>query len=208
VSRFEIAFELLLPATWLTMSIVVAAAGHPFAALPVSFIFFLTGLRLVHNAFHSVLGLPRRVTSGILWLLSLVMLGSMHAVRFNHLRHHRHLMNERDVEARSAGMSWYGALLFGPVFPLLLTWTALTEGNSRLRLAVLGQLLVNGGWLRPAGTGACEPSRGSMPLPGSSGSILARCWSSPEGRIQRGRRMKRRPFPHVVPTISAIGVSQ
>jgi hypothetical protein len=44
---------------------------------------------IVHNAFHGALGLSRRVTSAVLWVMSLVMLGSMNAVRFNHLRHHR-----------------------------------------------------------------------------------------------------------------------
>jgi fatty acid desaturase len=147
VSRWEIGFEFALPAAWLSASLVFAALGYTMVALPLSFVFFLTGLRLVHNAFHNVLGVSRRATSGVLWLLSIIMLGSMHAVRFNHLRHHRHLMNELDVEARSAGMTWYGALLFGPVFPILLHWTALREGDSRLRGVVLGQLVANALWL-------------------------------------------------------------
>ena len=38
-----------------------------------------------------------------------VMLGSMHAVQINHLRHHRHVMDEDDVEAISARMmAWRG----------------------------------------------------------------------------------------------------
>ena len=44
-------------------------------------------------------------------------------------------------------MSWYGALLFGPLFPFLLHWTALTEGETKVRLGVLAELMLNLGWL-------------------------------------------------------------
>src|ERR1039458_9750027 len=81
VNRLEILCEPLLPATWLTASLVLAWSGHYIVALGFSFVFFLTGLRLVHNAFHSALGLSARATSAILWVMSVVMLGSMHAVR-------------------------------------------------------------------------------------------------------------------------------
>src|ERR1700674_4481218 len=50
ITGLEIFGELLLPATWLAASLAVAESGHHAFALPLSFIFFLTGLRLVHNA--------------------------------------------------------------------------------------------------------------------------------------------------------------
>jgi fatty acid desaturase len=37
-----------------------------------------------------------------MFVLSILMLGSMHAVRFNHLQHHRHCMGDDDVEAMGA----------------------------------------------------------------------------------------------------------
>ena len=57
VAQLEIVGELLLPLTWLTGSLLVAWRGHYGIALGLSFVFFLTGLRLVHNAFHAALGL-------------------------------------------------------------------------------------------------------------------------------------------------------
>jgi fatty acid desaturase len=147
VSRLEILCEPLLPATWLTASLVLAWSGHYIVALAFSFVFFLTGLRLVHNAFHSALGMSARTTSAILCVMSVVMLGSMHAVRFNHLRHHRLAMGEGDVEGRSAEMPAWGALLFGPMFPILLHRTALRHGDSKLRLTVAAELLLSAVWI-------------------------------------------------------------
>jgi fatty acid desaturase len=87
----------------------VVADGHYVLALGLSFVFFLTGLRLIHNAFHSALGLSRRTTDVVLWIMSLLMLGSMHAVQFNHLRHHKLTLGEGDVEGRHADMpAWRG----------------------------------------------------------------------------------------------------
>ena len=58
-------------------------------------------------------------------VLSALMLGSMHAVQFNHLRHHKHCLDEHDVEGMSARMPAWLALLTGPWFPILLHATAL-----------------------------------------------------------------------------------
>jgi len=143
VTRLEIFRELLLPASWLAASLAVASTGRYAIALAFSFMFFLTGLRIVHNAFHSALGLSRRATDCVLWIMSILMLGSMHAVRFNHLRHHSLKSGEGDVEARSAEMPAWGALLFGPVFPILLHVTAFRYGGRKLRTTVAAELLLN-----------------------------------------------------------------
>jgi fatty acid desaturase len=147
VASFEILLEPLLPAAWLAASLLTAAYGHYVIALGLSFVFFLTGLRLIHNAFHFSLGLSRRATDIVLWVMSLVMLGSMHAVRFNHLRHHRLTLGEDDVEGRHAEMPAWRALLFGPAFPILLYITALRYGNRKLRATVSAELLLNAAWI-------------------------------------------------------------
>lgn len=147
VTSAEIFYELLLPAAWLVGSLEMAARGSYLIALCLSFMFFLTGLRLVHNAFHSALGLSHWTTSAVLWVMSLVMLGAMHAVRFNHLQHHRLTLREGDVEGRSAEMPAWRALLFGPFFPILLHLTALRKGDRKLRLTVGGQLLLNAAYV-------------------------------------------------------------
>ncbi len=147
VNRFEIVRELVLPATWLVASLAAAKFGHHVVALGVSFLFFLTGLRLVHNAFHSALGLSRRGTDFVLWIMSLVMLGSMHAVRFNHLQHHKESLGEHDVEGRHADLPAWRALLYGPVFPVLLHATALQKGDRRLRRTVVAELAMSAAWI-------------------------------------------------------------
>ena len=147
VTPFEILWEPVLPAVWLAASLLAAAYGHQIIALGFSFLFFLTGLRLIHNAFHSALGLSRRATDVVLWIMSLAMLGSMHAVQFNHLRHHRLALSEEDVEGRHADMPAWRALLFGPAFPILLHVTALRKGNRKLRATVVGELLLSAVWI-------------------------------------------------------------
>ena len=137
----------MLPAAWLAASLLAAGYGHQIIALGFSFVFFLTGLRLIHNAFHSALGLSRRATDVVLWIMSLVMLGSMHAVQFNHLRHHRLALSKGDVEGRHADMPAWRALLFGPAFPFLLHVTALRDGNRKLRATVVGELLLSAIWV-------------------------------------------------------------
>lgn len=143
----EVLAEPLLPAAWLSASLVMAGYGHYVLALGFSFFFFLTGLRVVHNAFHTALGMSRRSTDVVLWIMSFVMLGSMHAVQFNHLRHHKLNLGEGDVEGRSAEMPAWQALLFGPFFPILLHVTALRHGNRKLRITILGELLVSAVWI-------------------------------------------------------------
>ena len=150
VSGRETVTELLLPIWWLASSLFAASLGWYIPALALSFMFFLAGLRVVHNAFHYALGLPRWATDAVLWTMSLVMLGSMHAVRFNHLRHHRLVLGEADVEGRCAQMPWWKALLFGPAFTVLIHLTALRRGTLKLRATVLGELLMNAVWITAA----------------------------------------------------------
>ena len=147
VRWLEILKELLLPTVWLVASLLLAwHRQYPFA-LGCSFFFFLTGLRLVHNAFHGAIGLSRRGTEIVLWVMSAIMLGSMHAVQFNHLRHHKLNLSEGDVEGRSAEMPAWKAILFGPFFPVLLHATALRQGHRRLRWTVIGELMITMMWM-------------------------------------------------------------
>jgi len=147
VSRLEILWELVLPLLWLAASLLTAASGYWVVALGLSFMFFLTGLRIVHNAYHAALGLSRPATDAVLWVMSVLMLGSMHAVKFNHLRHHQLKIDEGDVEGLAAELPAWKTLLFGPAFPALLHWTALRIGNPKVRATVIGQLALNAVWI-------------------------------------------------------------
>ena len=147
VNRFEIAAELALPLCWLGASLLTAASGHWLVALGLSFMFYLTGLRIVHNAFHGALGLSRGATNAVLWVMSLLMLGSMHAVKFNHLRHHQLKIEDGDIEGLAAEMPAWKTLLLGPLFPLRLHWHALRIGNRKLRVIILAELFMNILWI-------------------------------------------------------------
>jgi hypothetical protein len=125
LSRLEVMKELTLSLPWLALSLYLVHRHQYVLAAGVSFMFFLAGLRQVHDAYHYNLGLSRAATEWVMYALSVVMLGSMHAVQLNHLKHHAHCMDDDDVEARSARMSGLQAFVWGPVFPVLLHKEAL-----------------------------------------------------------------------------------
>lgn len=143
----DIAHELLISIPWLIGSLLAFGGGHTLVALGCSFMFFLTGLRQVHNAFHHALGLSRACSDGIMLVLSVWMLGSMHAVQINHLRHHRHCMAEDDVEAMGARLPALGALMLGPWYPIRLHQKALEVATPGQRRWIHVEILANCVWI-------------------------------------------------------------
>jgi len=134
--------ELLRPMPWLIGSLVAARFGWFPIALGLSFFFFLAGLRQVHDAFHHNLGLERRTNHLLLTSLSVLMLGSMHAVRVTHLHHHKHALAEEDVEASSARLRWWQALILGPLFPVRLHAAAIRIGKRNDQLWIAFELAI------------------------------------------------------------------
>lgn len=147
LSRAQTARELILFVPWVASSWLLAAQGWWIAALGCSFVFFLVGLRIVHDAHHHNLGLSRRGDDAVMAFLSVLMLSSMHAVQFNHLRHHRHCMDDEDLEAWSARLPGYKAILFGPAFPVMLHHAALVKGTRRVRRWTLVELSLGVAWI-------------------------------------------------------------
>jgi fatty acid desaturase len=142
----EVAYEVAIYLPWLVASLVFAhlgTTGHVLWLLPAlasSFMFFLCGLRQVHNAFHYAVGVSPRTHEWLMFVLSPLMMSAMHAVQWNHLRHHRHCMDDDDVEAFSARMPGWKALLTGPQFPVRLHHAALTLGKPRIRRWIWAEL--------------------------------------------------------------------
>ena len=68
------------------------------------------------------------------------MMVSIHAVKFNHLRHHKYCLQEEDYEGKSAKMSWYGAILYGPIHIFLIHKVTLELGSKRYVQNVLAEL--------------------------------------------------------------------
>lgn len=147
LNRLEIAYELLLSLPWLLASWFAASYGVYWAAVFCSFMFFLTGLRQVHNAYHYALGISRGATEWVMFVQSVLMLGSMHAIQVNHLRHHQYCMADEDIEAMSARMPWWRAVLVGPVFPWRLHLKAWAVGSVAQRRWLVVELFANLVWV-------------------------------------------------------------
>jgi len=145
LSAGEIVKELLLSLPWLVASLWLAHAGWYLLALPASFLFFLVGLRQVHNAYHYALGLSRRGSDWVMFALSVLMLGSMHAVQINHLEHHLHCLDENDVEGASARMPAWKAVLLGPLFPIRLHVNAWKKARSASFYWIVAELVTTVG---------------------------------------------------------------
>lgn len=137
----EMLIENNLTIPWFLLSMTLAYLGFYILALPFSAFFFLTALRQVHNGFHNSLGTNKILTWLSLYINSLLMMVSIHAVKFNHIRHHKYCLSEEDYEGKAARMSWYGALLYGPVHLFLIHKVTLQLGNKYYRWNVLLELV-------------------------------------------------------------------
>jgi fatty acid desaturase len=137
----ELLIENNITIPWLVGSLFFAYHEYYLIALPFSFIFFLTALRQVHNGFHNALGTSKRLALLSLYLNSILMMVSIRAVKFNHLRHHKYEMGTEDYEAKSARMSAIGAMLYGPIHIFIIHKVTFQKGNFNDRLNVILELL-------------------------------------------------------------------
>jgi len=136
----ELLIENNLTIPWFVASISLAYCGYYWIALPFSGFYFLTALRQVHNGFHNSLGTSRFLTWLTLYLNSISMMVSIHAVKFNHIRHHKYCLTEEDYEGKSANMTWYGAILYGPIHLFLIHKVTFQLGSNAYRRNVLLEL--------------------------------------------------------------------
>ena len=138
--------ELTICLPWLVGSCFAYNRGWIVVGGLCSFFFFLTGLRLSHNAQHRALGIGRLGHDLVLLVLSVLMLSSMHAVRVTHLNHHRHCLDEKDFEARHVHHPWWRVLLFGWLFPFQLHAAAWRQGKSVDRKWICFELAAMAVW--------------------------------------------------------------
>jgi fatty acid desaturase len=142
LNRKEVFIENSVGIPWLALSLIFAWQHWYWAALPCSFMFFLTALRVVHNGFHKTLGLSGAVNEATLYVYSILMCVSVHAVKYNHLRHHKYCLEEEDVEGSCARMHWCKALFYGPLFIVKIHKAALQSGKKDVRRKVMLELLM------------------------------------------------------------------
>lgn len=129
----EMLIENNISLPWLFISLFLAYKEYYVLALPFSGFYFLTALRQVHNGFHNSLGTGKGLTWLSLYLNSLTMMASIHAVKFNHIRHHKYCLSEEDYEGKSASMKWYEAILYGPKHMFLIHWMTFKKANKMYR---------------------------------------------------------------------------
>ncbi|QDX24990.1 fatty acid desaturase [Sphingomonas suaedae] len=135
--------ECLHPLPWLAGSLTAAALGTwPLAAFA-SFLFFLTALRLNHEAIHHNLGFGPRAHRIVLHILSALMLGSNSSVAFNHLHHHSKVGTDDDIEGRCGHMTLGEVLRFGPRFPIETHLYGWRHGGPGLRRRMAIDLALN-----------------------------------------------------------------
>lgn len=140
LTLIEMLIENNLTIPWALSSWTLAYFEYYWLALPCSAFFFLTGLRQVHNGFHNSLGTSRFLTWLSLYINSILMMVSIHAVKFNHLRHHKYCLSEEDQEGKSAHMTWYGAILYGPMHMFKIHQITWEIGSKKYRRNMLLEL--------------------------------------------------------------------
>lgn len=133
LSPAQRATELLLPLPWLVLALGLAQAGWTLAALAASALFFTAGLRLTHDLYHRNLGLGRASSDALLFLLSVLLGGALHAIEHTHLHHHRHCLAEDDLEGQIGKLGFWSALCHSPVYPVLIHIHTLRRGSPRQR---------------------------------------------------------------------------
>ena len=137
----EIFIENTITLPWLAASLLFAYLEWFVLLFPAATFFFLTALRQVHNGFHLTLGTNKTLTWWSLYVNSILMMSSIHAVKFNHLRHHKYCLGAEDYEGHSARLSWWKAILYGPVHIFLIHKVALQLGTKKDRRNVLFEMV-------------------------------------------------------------------
>jgi fatty acid desaturase len=155
--RIDGVVECLLPAPWLLGSWAFAAVGLWPVAAGFSFMFFLTALRLNHEAIHGNLGFSGRWHRWTLHGLSALMLGSNTSVAFNHLQHHAHLGTARDIEGKCGRMSGWRVLAYGPLFPIETHILAWRRGGPAIRRRMRVDLALNAAVVGAAAASVAAP---------------------------------------------------
>ena len=131
---WEIIKEISLPIPWFVLEMWAASNQNYVLMLFAASYFFLTCLRLSHNAFHYCIGVSRTATKAVMLLLSVFMMTSMRATLYTHMQHHRHCLEDNDVEGYIAKLGFWSMLLQAPLFTIKLHREALSRSaNENLK---------------------------------------------------------------------------
>ena len=118
LTRGQIAYNVILPYPFLLLSWWFASQSWYVLACGASYLFFAAAFRQAHDGYHHSLGTGKRTTTGILLLLSVLLITSLHSIRATHMEHHRNPLGDSDIEGSLAKGSWWQALLGGITYRL------------------------------------------------------------------------------------------
>ena len=117
--------------------------GWWWATPVIVFLIFVAIVTVTHDVVHGSLGLGPRQTEWALFVFGAILLESGHAYRLTHLQHHRVFPDRDDPEGDPARMTFWGAVLHGPVFlPRLWWWAYWRSSHAGQRC----WLLAEAGW--------------------------------------------------------------
>jgi beta-carotene hydroxylase len=95
------------------------------------FLVFVAVVTVTHDAVHGSLGLGPRATEWALFFFGALLLESGHSYRASHLQHHREFPGPDDPEGDPARLSFWRAVLDGPLFlPRLWVWAYRRAGSA------------------------------------------------------------------------------
>jgi beta-carotene hydroxylase len=106
----------------------------------VVFLIFITVVTVTHDVVHGALGLNERDTELALFFMGAVLFESGHAYRRSHLQHHRVFPGPDDPEGDPARMTWWRAVLHGPVMLPKLWWWAYRRSTPGQRAWLLAEV--------------------------------------------------------------------
>ncbi len=69
-------------------------------------------------------------------------MASMHAVKYNHIQHHKSPLTKDDVEALSAKMQWWKAIMAGPYFIIMIHTHAMKYANKFLKRWIMFEVVI------------------------------------------------------------------
>lgn len=118
LSRVQIVYNVILPYPFLLLSWWFASQSWYVLACGASYFFFAAAFRQAHDGYHHSLGTSKRTTTGILLLLSVLLMTGLHSIRATHMEHHRNPLGDSDIEGGLAKLSWWQALLGGVTYRL------------------------------------------------------------------------------------------
>jgi beta-carotene hydroxylase len=95
------------------------------------FLIFVAVVTVTHDVVHGSLGLGPRATEWGLFVFGAILMESGHAYRTSHVQHHRAFPGPDDPEGEPARMSFWRAVVHGPLFLPRLWWWAMRRNRGR-----------------------------------------------------------------------------